>query len=128
MNISKNEILGAVEFPKGCKAKGLIYGNVWIFPVNLPNAGDSKGKHKHEFDHIHYTVKGKGKLIIYESLKNNEILAEKILIEDEYFKVPKEHIHEIIALDGGYFGHCIHAVRDNEGKAMKTDYLKDMKG
>lgn len=130
MNISDNALIGEVAFSKGNDiiCNDYIYGNVWIFHVELPEKGMTKGKHKHEFDHIHYTVKGTARLIIYADLESDKILAETTITENKFFKVPKEHIHEIIALEGGYIGMCIHAVRDEDEKAIETNYIEDIKG
>jgi quercetin dioxygenase-like cupin family protein len=99
-----------------------IYGNVWIYEVSL-KTGKSKGKHSHEFDHLHQVVKGRAKVIVYND--DMSIKFETETKAGEYFRVPANMVHEIIALEE-YLGNCIHALRDDKYEVVETDFISDI--
>ena len=85
------------------------YGNIWIFNVLL-KLGESKGSHKHEFDHIHQVISGKAVVSVLAA--DGTFLFKQEVKAGDYIKVPKNYYHEIEAIED-YHRNCIHAVRDN---------------
>jgi len=103
-----------------------IYGNVWIFPVVL-NSGEEKTGHKHEFDHVHQVVSGKATIICYSDLCMKIEMYKVVIEAGKYYRVPKEHIHRIVADHGvNYVGNCIHALRDKNDEVHETNMIDDI--
>jgi quercetin dioxygenase-like cupin family protein len=103
-----------------------MYGNVWIFKVILSKKGDMKVGHKHEFDHIHQVLSGRGLITCYEGLQRDTVLYKKEIVAGRFYRVPKEHVHSIEALEDGYVGQCIHALRNEDNSVYETDLIKDI--
>lgn len=109
---------------KSEKATYSVYGNIWVREMVFLKKGDFKKGHKHQFDHLHYLTKGSIKL----TTKSDEdtILDEQVFNAPAWVKVPKEVFHRVEALEDMTIGHCIQAMRDDDGKVMDTDYAGDL--
>ena len=107
-----------------CTANVKTYGNIWTRELSF-NKGESKAGHKHPFDHLHFLSAGSVKIRVYDQKDKDKILIEKEYISPSWIKVPKEHFHDIVALEDNTLGYCIQAVRNEEGEVSSTDYGKD---
>jgi len=109
----------------GFSATKAVYGNLWVFEVNLPNIGDTKPKHKHEFDHMHLIVQGKAKLTVFD--EDGAVMLEEVFTAPEWIKIPRHHIHTIEALVDDTVGYCIHPMRNKDDEIIDSDYLDSYK-
>jgi len=105
------------------KANVHTYGNIWVREIRFEKAGESKAGHKHEFDHLHFLAKGKVLLRIYED--KDKLLLETKKESPAWIKVPKEHFHDIVALEDNTLGYCIQALRNEVGEVVDTDFTSD---
>jgi hypothetical protein len=108
-----------------CNATIKTYGNIWTREIKFLRAGDYKPGHKHKFDHLHFLANGSVQVRVYDDKLKDKILFQKDYTAPAWIKVPKEHFHDIIALEDNSVGYCIQAVRDDDGNVTETDYAKD---
>ncbi len=106
------------------KTKVITYGNIWTREIKM-NKDDIKAGHKHEFDHLHFLSQGSIHIRIFDNINRNNIIFEKNYTAPEWIKVPKEHFHDIVALEDNTLGYCIQALANPEGNVSKTDYAND---
>ena len=99
------------------------YGNIWVREINFREAGMVKSGHRHKFDHLHFLAKGRVKLRVYDA--DHKLLLEAEKEAPAWIKVPKEHYHDIVALEDGTLGYCIQAVRNEHGEVVDTDFTRD---
>jgi hypothetical protein len=108
-----------------CNAKIKTYGNIWTRELHYEKAGEMKKGHKHEFDHLHFLAKGSVQISVYDKQDRDKVLFRKDYTAPAWIKVPKEHFHDIIALEDDTLGYCIQAVTEEDGTILKTDYALD---
>lgn len=101
------------------------YGNIWMREVFFEKAGDIKLGHQHDFDHTHFLTHGSGEITIYDCEDDDKIILKKVFHAPALLKVPKEHRHQMIALEDGSRGYCLQAMMDSDGKPKETDYAVD---
>lgn len=109
-----------------CEASVKTYGNIWTRRLVLKK-GQSKEGHKHEFDHLHHLIKGKVEIRVYKKDREDEPMLVRefdATNEDKWIKVPKEHFHDIVALEDAV-GYCIQAVRNDNQEVVNSDYAYD---
>lgn len=97
------------------------FGNLWVYEINLPETGDTKPKHKHEFDHLHLIVKGKANFIVYDDKDENKIIHEETFTAPAWIEIPKNCSHQIKALRKNTIGYCIHPMRDTEDDLIDSN-------
>ena len=114
MSEAQSDIVGAES----------VYGNIWVREIVYVNKGDVKSGHKHEFDHLHYLVKGSVRLETID--ENDVVLDSQDYTAPSWIKVPKEVFHRMTALEDMTVGNCIQAMRDEDGIIMDTDYERDL--
>jgi quercetin dioxygenase-like cupin family protein len=108
-----------------CEAKIKTYGNIWTRQVKFKKAGDYKPGHKHKFDHLHFVTSGRVEVRVYDNKLRDKIIFKKEYSAPAVIKVPKEHFHDIIALEDNSIGYCIQAIMNEDGTVKETDYAKD---
>ena len=107
------------------KAKMITYGNIWTREILLEKAGEMKRGHRHKFDHLHFLAKGKVKVNVYAEGNRKNLLFSGEVSAPYWLKVPKDHFHDITALEDNCLGYCIQAVHDKSGNVVETDYIHD---
>ena len=107
-----------------CTAKVKTYGNIWTRELRLAK-GEAKAGHKHEFDHLHFLSAGSVSIRVYDQKDKEIVLFEGEYKAPSWIKVPKEHFHDIIALEDDTLGYCIQAINNEDGEVIATDYAND---
>lgn len=97
------------------------FGNIWVLRVALNDTMPSLRGHKHEFDHMHYGVEGEAKLTCMDK-DNKAVLYVKTVTKGTWHEVPKGYVHFIERVSEVYEGFCIHALRNEEGQVVKTNF------
>ncbi len=120
---NRSVIVDGKAAPK-CTANIKTYGNIWTRELSL-NKGEAKAGHKHEFDHLHFLASGSVSIRVYNKHDKKKLLVENEYTAPSWIKVPKEHFHDIIALEDNTLGYCIQAIRNEDGEVLGTDYTKD---
>ncbi len=120
----KRSVVVDGEAAPRCKANVKTYGNIWTRELRM-DKGESKAGHKHEFDHLHFLAYGSVQIRVYDQQDKEKTILEETYVAPSWIKVPKEHFHDIIALEDGTLGYCIQAIRNEEGEVSATDYGKD---
>jgi hypothetical protein len=108
-----------------CQAKVKTYGNIWTREVYFKKAGEIKKGHKHEFDHLHFVASGSVKISVYDANDKDKPILIKNYTAPAWIKVPKEHFHDIVALEDETRGYCIQAIVNKDGDVVDTDYAYD---
>ena len=98
------------------------YGNIWVRTIEFKKKGDKKEGHRHKFDHLHFVSRGKVKITIIDKYNNKTV---EVHSAPSWIPVPKEMYHDIVALEDNTVGHCIQALRDEDGQVMDTDYTNN---
>lgn len=111
--------------PAAPKVNVKTYGNIWAKEIELRKKGDKKEGHKHEFDHLHFIHRGRVLLSIYNREDRSKLLLQKEYKAGDWVKVPKEHFHDMEALEPNTIGYCIQAVRTANNEVIGTDYNYD---
>jgi len=109
---------------KDTKFEEFIYGNVWFRQMEFLKKGARKEGHVHNFDHVHFVVKGK--VEVFELISKNGKIIEKslgILEAPAKIKVPAGTAHTVVALEDNTMALCVQAVRDEDMKILKTNYI-----
>ncbi len=106
------------------KRKIRTYGNIWVREIKL-NKNEKKEGHKHPFDHLHFLSNGRALVTVYDIHDPTKILLQKEYTAPAWIKVPKEHFHDIQALEDNTLGYCIQALHNLEGNVIATDYVND---
>ena len=113
-----------MDLTNKCETKIITYGNIWTRELRL-NKGETKAGHKHKFDHLHFLAIGSVFLRVYDERNRTKVLFEKEYTAPEWIKVPKEHFHDIEALEDNTLGYCIQAIQNPNGNIAETDYGND---
>ena len=108
-----------------CKVNVKTYGNIWTRELNFVKRGDVKSGHKHEFDHLHFVAKGSVFVTVYDNNEKLNPILKKRYVAPAWIKVPKEHFHDIIALEDDSLSYCIQAILNEEGDVKGTNYRYD---
>jgi len=116
-------LVGGEKAPK-CTANVKTYGNIWTRHLKM-NKGESKAGHKHEFDHLHFLASGSVEIRVYKTEDKSAPLLVKDFKAPTWIKVPKEHFHDIVALEDGTEGYCIQAIRNEDKEVVDSDYAYD---
>ena len=90
---------------------GELYGNVWIYNMKV-EGGTTTHKHKHEFEHIHQSVRGSATIHVYD-VEGKEKLKSYKVEAGNYSNIPAGFYHQMEAHED-YEGNCIHAFRDED--------------
>lgn len=101
------------------------YGNLWIREVYFEKAGDIKLGHQHSFDHTHFLTHGSGEITIYDCEDKDKIILKKIFHAPALLKVPKEHRHQMVALEDESRGYCIQSMMMDDTVPRDTDFIND---
>lgn len=109
--------------PTTAKLNVKTYGNIWVREVSL-NKGDMKDGHKHEFDHLHFLSQGRVRIRIHEDHGDKPLLVKEY-VAPAWIKVPKNHFHDVIALEDNTLGFCIQSVYSEDNEVTETDYRYD---
>ncbi len=114
------------KMAKRPKAKVITYGNIWTRQLKFEKAGQMKKGHKHEFDHLHFLVRGRVKINVYDRKDQDTVVYSGEYNAPAWLKVPAEHFHDIVALEDNSEGYCIQAITNPEGEVEGTDYANDL--
>lgn len=101
------------------------YGNIWTRHLKLNKIGDTKKGHKHDFDHLHFVAKGKVLISAYDNKDRTNLIFQKEYSAGSWIKVPKEHFHDIKALEDNTEGYCIQALLTRDNEVPDTNYALD---
>ena len=107
-----------------CSANEKTYGNIWTRHLSF-NKGESKAGHKHEFDHLHFLVSGSVRIRVYNKTREDDPLLVKEYKAPSWIKVPKEHFHDVTALEDGTEGYCIQSLRNEDSTVVDSNYAYD---
>ena len=113
------------EKPAQCTANIVTYGNIWTREIEFKKAGEVKNGHKHEFDHLHFVSHGSVQITVFDEFKRDKVIFQKDYTAPAWIKVPKEHFHDIIALEDNSRGYCIQSLLTDNANVIETDYAKD---
>ena len=119
----KSPVLVGGKPAPSCKATVKTYGNIWTRELNLKK-GEAKAGHKHQFDHLHFLASGKVEIRVYNSQDKDKTIFKGIYTSPAWIKVPKNHFHDILALEDS-LGYCIQAIHNENGEVVDTDYAND---
>ena len=61
---------------------------------------------------------------MYDSQNKNKTIFKGIYTSPAWIKVPKDHFHDILALEDS-LGYCIQAIHNENGEVVATDYAND---
>ncbi len=118
--------LDATEYkPQNHLGNIKTYGNVWVRELIFQKAGDVKNGHKHEFDHLHFVSHGSVRISVYDKTNRDKILLQKEYKAPAWIKVPKEHFHDIVALEDNTRGYCIQSLLNTNNEVCETEYIMD---
>ena len=107
-----------------CEANVITYGNIWTRQIKM-NEGQIKAGHKHQFDHLHFLASGSVVINVYDTKDRDKVIYSGEYVAPAWIKVPKEHFHDIRALEDGTTGYCIQALHNEDGNVVDTDYSND---
>ncbi len=124
INKSVARRVGGKPQPK-CETAMKTYGNIWTRELSFDEAGQIKRGHKHEFDHLHFLAKGSIRISVYDPKNKHVAIYVGEYKAPAWIKVPKEHYHDIIALEDDTLGYCIQAIRNENDEVVDSDYAKD---
>lgn len=85
------------------------YGNLWIRPINFPQAGSVLKGHKHNYDHV--TWLSRGSVVVRYQSQDGET-GQRIFRAPYPILIKKDVVHEITALEPDTIADCIYALRD----------------
>lgn len=90
-------------------------GNIFVRAMTFPKTGDIIYGHKHNFDHMTFVYKGKVRCIAKSDIG---VSTTKLYEAPAFFLIPKDIIHEFIALEPSE-AYCIFAHRNENGEVVE---------
>ncbi len=116
-------IQDATAQPK-CVATVKTYGNIWTRQMTF-DKGEMKHGHKHQFDHLHFLAQGSIIITVYAQDDRDKVIYSADYAAPAWIKVPKDHFHDVVALEDNTTGYCIQAIHNPEGNVVDSDYVTD---